>query len=40
MDNGIIAVTSVIYIICTITQLTIPFVDPGIIPKILLNYDE
>jgi hypothetical protein len=40
MEAGIIAVTSIIYAISTITQLLIPFVDPGIIPKILLNYDE
>ena len=40
MGDGIIVVTAIIYTLCTITQLIIPFVDPGIIPKILLNYDE
>ena len=39
MDVGIIVVTSIIYAIATVTQLLFPFVDPGIIPKILLKYD-
>jgi hypothetical protein len=39
MDIGIIVVTSIIYAVTTVTQLLFPFIDPGIIPKILLNYD-
>jgi hypothetical protein len=40
MNDGALIVTSLFYAINTITQLIIPFVDPGVIPKILLNYDD
>lgn len=36
----LIAVTAIAYSINTITQLIFPFVDPGIVPKILIDYEE
>jgi hypothetical protein len=39
MGDALVAVTSVAYSIFTIIYLAFPFVDPGIIPNILSDYD-
>lgn len=36
----LITLTTIAYAINTITQLIFPFVDPGIVPKILIDYEE
>ena len=39
-NQGLIVLTVLLYILITIINLVIPFIDPGILPKILFEFDD
>lgn len=40
MNLGMVLATLIAYAICTAVHIVFPFIDPGIIPKILPDFDD